>query len=307
MNRTDPEPTSVEPISSLYGRARAAAAFGLALNLVLAVVKLAAGILGHSIALVADAVNSIGDGLTSGMILYALGVAQRPPDSEHPYGHSRAESIAALSVAVVIGLSAVGVAVEAVRSLQSAHLLPPVWTLWIAAGNAVIKEGAYRYKRSVARRTGSQALVTGAWDHRSDALCSVAVFIGLAIVRYGGASVVWVDAIAALVVVGFILLTSVQLYRRSASHLMDEQSDDETIARIRSIAESTPGVVRIEQLRVRRSGIESFVDIHVEVDGAITVDEGHRIGHHVQRRLVQGVTSVAEVLVHIEPASHGDQ
>jgi cation diffusion facilitator family transporter len=294
---------NVESISWLYRKARAAAWFGLAVNLILALVKLVAGLIGHSIALIADAVNSLGDGPTSGVVIYALGVAQRPPHSEHPYGHSRAESIAALSVAVLIGVSALGIVIEAMRSLTTAHPVPPVWTLWIAAGNAVVKESMYQYKRRVAARTGSEALVAGAWDHRSDALCSVAVLVGLAFVRYGGESLIWADEAAAVVVVGFILLASVNLFRRNASQLMDQQAQDEIIAAIRRVAEQTPGVVRVEQIRARRSGLEVLVDIHIEVVSTLTVMEGHDIGHDVKARLIGNLTPVSDVLVHVEPAA----
>jgi cation diffusion facilitator family transporter len=302
---TGPHPTNAESISSLYRSALTATWVGLAVNLLLALVKLIAGIFGHSIALIADAVNSLGDGLTSGVLLYALGVAQRPADQEHPYGHSRAESVAALSIAVLIGASAIGIAIESLRSLGTTHPVPPIWTLWIAAGNAILKETMYQYKRRVARRTGSQALVAGAWDHRSDALCSVAVLVGLAFVRYGGEKLMWADEAAAIVVVGLILLASLKLFRRNASQLMDQQAEDETIAAIRRVAEQTPGVVRVEQIRARRSGIEVFVDIHIEVDSALTVNEGHRIGHDVKARLIESITPVSEVLVHVEPAPDG--
>jgi cation diffusion facilitator family transporter len=297
--------SNAEPISGLYRQARTAAWAGLAVNLVLALVKLIAGIVGHSIALIADAVNSLGDGLTSGVVIYALGVAQRPPDSEHPYGHSRAESIAALSVAVLIGVSALGIMIEALRSLGATHPVPPIWTLWIAAGNAVIKEFMYQYQRRVAARTGSQALVAGAWDHRSDALCSAAVLVGLALVRYGGEKLIWADEAAAVVVVGFILLGSVKLFRRNASQLMDEQCEDDIVAPIRQIAQETAGVVRVEKIRARRSGLEVFVDIHIEVQSSLTVIEGHRIGHDVQRRLIRSMTPISEVLVHVEPGPNG--
>ncbi len=290
------------PISGLYDQASRAARLGLLVNVGLAAVKLVAGILGHSIALIADAVNSIGDGLTSSVIIYGLGVAQRPADAEHPYGHSRAESVAALSVAVLIATSAIALAIETLRGFGAWHPIPPLWTLWIAAANVVIKESLYRYKRRVAERTGSQALVAGAWDHRSDALCSAAVLVGLGIVRYGGAKFIWADEVAALVVVVFILVSSIELYRGNASQLLDEQCNKAVLDMIRRLAEATPGVVRVEQIRARRSGIEALVDIHIEVDGALSVDAGHRIAHDVQERLVNGVTQVAAVLVHVEPA-----
>lgn len=290
------------PISSLYRQAGRAARLGLVVNIGLAAVKLVAGIFGHSVALIADAVNSIGDGLTSSVIIYGLGVAQRPADDEHPYGHSRAESVAALSVAVLIATSAIALAIETLRNFGTWHPIPPVWTLWIAAANIVIKESMYRYKRGVAKRTGSQAIVAGAWDHRSDALCSAAVLVGLGIVRYGGESFIWADEVAAFVVVLFILLSSIKLFRGSASQLLDEQCEKPVLDAIRRLAEETPGVVRVEKVRARRSGIEAFVDIHIEVDGALSVEAGHQIAHDVQARLVNGITPVAAVLVHVEPA-----
>ncbi len=290
-------------IDGMYRHATRAAWLGLAVNLGLAVVKLIAGIVGDSIAMIADAVNSTGDVLTSGVILYALRVAQGPADDEHSYGHSRAEVVAALSVAILIAVSALGVGLEAVGNLWTAHNVPPVYVLWIAAANVVIKESIYRYKRRVARQTGSQAIATGAWDHRSDAMCSAAVLVGLAVVRYGGEAYAWADEVAATVVVGFILVASIKLYRESASLLMDERCDPAIAAGIQRIAEQTPGVRAVEQIRSRRSGLEVFVDIHIEVGGSLTVDQGHRIGHDVQRRILAEIAPVTQVLVHVEPVA----
>lgn len=288
-------------IHEWYRRARLAAWLGLWVNIGLAIVKLFAGLAGQSIALIADAINSLGDGFSSGAIIYALGIAQRPADEEHPYGHSRAEAVAALSVAVLLGASAVWIAVEAIRGLNSEHLVPPVWTLWIAGANVLIKEGMYQYKRRVALSTGSQSLAAGAWDHRSDALCSLAVLIGLALVRFGGEMFIMADEIAALVVVCFILVAATKLYRRNASMLMDEQADAKLLTMIESEASLVSGVEAIETLRARRSGIEAFVDIHIEVDGNLSVDQGHDIAHEVKRRLISKLTPVADVLVHVEP------
>ena len=290
----------------LYAAASRAAWVGLLVNLALAAVKLVAGVFGHSIAMVADAANSIGDAFTSGVIIYALRYAQRPPDREHPYGHTRAEAVAGTNVAVLIAVSALFIAVEAVRHLADSHtVLPPVWTLWIAGANVVIKEAMYRYKRHVGKRTNSMVMLAGAWDHRLDAFCSAAVLVGLAMVRYGGEGMVWADEVAALVVVGAILIAAWKLFRRGASQLLDEQYDDEMVLAMRQTAEQVEGVQRVEKLRARRSGIEVFVDIHIEVEPTLTVAEGHTLAHEVQRRLIGDYKPVRDVLVHVEPTTVG--
>jgi cation diffusion facilitator family transporter len=295
------EPESVE---AMYRSAVRTAGAGLAINLVLGVVKLVGGIVGSSFALISDAVNSIGDSLGSGIVLFALRVAQKPPDSDHPYGHTRAESVAGLSVAWLIAFSAMTVGWEAMTHMFDRHSAPAAWTLWIAAANVVIKEVLYRVNKSIGERIGSQSLVANAWDHRSDALCSLAVVLGIAAVRWGGPQLVWADEAAALVVVTAILWSAFHLLRSSAAELMDQQADKETVDAIRQAALQVPGVSAVEKLRVRRSGMECFADIHVEVDPNMTVERGHRIGHDVKERLVTEITALRDVLVHLEPESN---
>ena len=292
---------SMRPV---YREAMQAAGLGLAVNLILGVVKLIGGIVGQSFALISDAVNSLGDVVTSLVVLFALRVAQRPADDEHPYGHTRAEAVAGVNVALLVIMSAMLVGWEAIQRITVLHDLPPVWTLWIAAANVVIKESLYRYKVSVAHRTGSSALMANAWDHRSDAFCSLAVLIGLSIVRWGGPKWIGADEIAALVVVTAIVWSGANLLRSSSSELMDSQADQALIQAIRGAAESVPEVRAVETLWVRKSGLEYFADIHIEVDGHLTVDEGHRIGHAVKDRLITQFTSLRDVLVHLEPYPH---
>ncbi|TWT56343.1 putative cation efflux system protein [Allorhodopirellula solitaria] len=277
---------------------------GLVVNLVLGVVKLVGGILGSSFALIADAVNSIGDVVTTLVVLFALRVAQRPADAEHPYGHSRAEGIAASNVALLVIISAVLVGWEAIQRISTEHTVPPAWTLWIAGGNVIIKEGLYRYKVQVGKRTGSASIIANAWDHRSDALCALAVLIGLAAVRFGGPRFAWADEAASLVVVAAIVWTGVQLFRASASELMDVQANPDLVDRMRAAAVEVDGVENVETLWVRKSGLEYFADIHIEVDQALTVAEGHRIGHRVKDHLLEQFISLRDVLVHLEPYPH---
>jgi cation diffusion facilitator family transporter len=288
---------------SVYREASRAAALGLVVNAALAVTKLFAGLAGNSFALLADAVNSIGDMFTSGVVVFALRFSQKPPDREHPYGHSRAEAIAGSNVALLVIVSALLVAWEAMRRIHLSHAVPPVWTLWIAGPNVVIKEVLYRYKVSVGRRTGSAALIANAWDHRSDALCSLAVFLGLAVVRWGGASFIWADEAAAMVVVAAILWSAARLFRQSAHELLDAQADETLVRAVERAASSVPAVRRVETLLLRKSGLEYFADIHIEVDPELTVAEGHAIGHRVKDRILQGFENVRDVLVHLEP--HG--
>jgi cation diffusion facilitator family transporter len=292
------------PITSVYRSATRAAGLGLVINLGLGIVKLAGGIVGHSFALISDAVNSFGDVLTSLVVVLALRVAQRPPDDEHPYGHTRAEAIAGANVAVLVIVSALMVGWEALSRWPEEALVPEVWTLWIAAANVLIKECLYHYKLRVGRRIESSALIANAWDHRSDAFCSLAVLVSLSIVRWGGPGWIGADRVAALIVVAAIVWTAVGLFRKSASELMDVQADPQMVNLVRSVAQSVSGVRAVEKLWVRKSGLEYFVDIHIEVDQQLTVAEGHRIGHAVKDRLLGDFATLRDVLVHLEPYPH---
>jgi cation diffusion facilitator family transporter len=295
-------PSSPKP---LYTSARRAALAGLVVNLALGITKLVGGIVGNTFALVADAVNSIGDSFSSIAVLVGLHVAQRPPDRQHPYGHTRAEAIAGLSVAILIAVSALMVGWEAVQRLNISHDVPPIWTLWIAGINVVLKEILYWVNIIVGRRTGSRAVMAGAWDHRSDALCSLAVLAGIALVRWGGSRLMWADEVAALIVVAIILYAAYRLFQTSASELLDRQADDPLVAEIRNRAASVPGVRGVETLWVRKSGLEYFADIHIEVDPKMTVEEGHRISHEVKDRLIHEFAPLRDVLVHLEPHGEG--
>jgi cation diffusion facilitator family transporter len=288
----------------LYRTASQAAWLGLSVNLALGMMKLAGGLLAHSFALLSDAVNSLGDTLTSAVVIVALRYAQQPADSEHPYGHTRAEAVAASNVAVIIMLSALYVGWEGITRLGQVHPIPPVWTLWLAGANALIKEGLYRYKVNIGREIGSGAVIANAWDHRSDALCSLAVLVGLFAVRLGGPDYLWADEAAALVVVAAILWSGFQLFRSSTSELLDPQAHQELVDRIRAVAATVEGVRAVEKLWVRKTGLEYLADIHIQVDAELSVDAGHRIGHRVQDKLLDAFASLRHVLVHLEPHPH---
>jgi len=287
--------------ADLYREVGRATMLGLGVNLALGAIKLVGGLVGQSYALIADAINSLGDVVATLMVAIALRVAQRPPDKEHPYGHTRAEGIAACNVAVLIVISAIAVGWTATQRFGVEHDLPPAWTLWIAGANLLIKEGLYQYKMRVGRRTGSAAIVANAWDHRADAMCALAVLIGLAAIRLGGERLLWADEAASLVVAAAIIWSGVKIFRRSASELMDLQADPDLVAQVRAAALSDPGVEDVETLRLRKSGLEYFADIHIEVDPELTVAQGHQIGHRVKDQLLIQFAGLRDVLVHLEP------
>jgi len=291
------------PLPEAYRQASRATALGLAVNLILGLTKLVGGLLAGSFALVADSVNSLGDTVASIVVLVALRIAQRPADENHPYGHSRAEAVAASNVALLIIISALLLGVEAVRRFGLDHAAPPNWALAIAAANVVIKEALYRYKLRVASRTGSAAVLANAWDHRADALSALAVLIGLSATAIGGTDWIWADEVAALFVVAVILRGAIPLFRNSARDLLDAQAEPELVRQVRAWASQTEGVEEVEKLWIRKSGFEYLVEIHLEVDPDRTVADGHRIGHEVQARLQERFPRLRHVLVHLEP--HG--
>lgn len=286
----------------VYARAERGALIGLAANFLLAGGKLAAGILSGSFALLADAINSMGDVVTSTLVLGSLRFAQRPPDDEHPYGHTRMEAIAGAIVSTLMVAGAGAIAWEAVLRMGRSHPAPPAWTLWVAGLTAVLKESLFQYQTRIARQSGSTATLANAWDHRADALAALAVLVGLALVRFGGPDWRSADEIAALCVVAVILWGGLRLLLGSIHELMDAQASPDYRDRLHHTALSVPHVEAIEKLLVRKSGIEYLVDLHLEVDPAMTVEAGHRVGHAVKDRIMAEHPEIREVLVHLEPA-----
>ncbi|MBL4700396.1 MAG: cation transporter [Phycisphaeraceae bacterium] len=285
----------------LYYDARKAAWIGLSINLALAVIKFIAGLVGQSMALLADAVNSLGDTITTTVVIVAMNVARRPADEEHPYGHTRVEAIAGSSVAIIIAVVAALTIWKCFEFWDASQVLPPIWTLWIAAGNVIIKESLYHYKKRVGMRIGSSALIATAWDHRSDAFCSLAVLIGLSAVLFTDGKYLHADKLAGMVVGTMILISSAKLYFMSANELLDAQGDGLLLENIRVTAALVAGVTDVEKLRVRKSGLEYFADIHVHVPPQLTVAKAHRLGHEVKDKLLTTYPRLRDVLVHIEP------
>jgi cation diffusion facilitator family transporter len=289
-------------IAELYSQSRRAASLGITVALALGLAKLVGGVFGHSIALLSDAVHSLGDALLSFGVWMALRWSELPPDVEHPYGHMRSEAVAGSNVAVLLIISALALIWQSVRTMREPSPEPEAFALWIAAASVIVNEALYRYNRRIARRTGSTAVRATAWDQRMDALSSVAVLVALAIVKWGGPAYHAADHVAAVLVAVTILWAGLGLFWKSVQELMDRQADDDLLRLVREEAASVPGVLNVEKLLMRKTGLEYLVDIHVEVDPEITVREGHTIAHLVKDRLVGRVVPVKDVLVHVEPA-----
>lgn len=279
--------------------------WGLGVNLLLVVIKVLGGIFTGSISLLADAVNSIGDIASALAVRGALHIAQRDEDEDHPYGHSKAESIAGLSVALIVSFSAGILALETFD--RFGEVAKPVTMLAgvIAGFCAILKEIAYRYTCRVADRLRSTSLRAAALDHRSDAISSAVIAIALLSSKLFGDAAIYVDPVAAILVCIYLIGVGLRMFASIAAELMDQQADGDTIMRVRQVAEGIDAVEEVEKLRIRKSGLEFFAEIHIQVDGHLTVSEGHRIGHNVKDRLLTEIPRLRDVHVHIEPHEPG--
>ncbi|MDA3960009.1 MAG: cation diffusion facilitator family transporter [Planctomycetota bacterium] len=278
----------------------------IAISAVLAVVKVAAGWWGTSWALVADGIESSVDILGGLVVWSGLRIASRPADEDHPYGHGKAETLSAAAVSLLIIGAGVLIAVQAVREIAVPQEMPASWTLYVLAGVIVIKEVMYRWLRHLGERLDSRSLLAEAWHHRGDAITSAAAFIGITIAVIGGEDYAQADDWAALLACGVIFANGMRLLKRALDDLMDRSADPGLVAEVRSIAGSHEGVVRVEKCRVRKAGLGLHLDIHVQVPGATSVFEGHRIGHQVQDRLMASELPIEDVIVHLEPAEQDD-
>lgn len=274
---------------------------GIAINIVLAILKGVAGILGHSFALVADAIESISDVLTSTVVFIGLKVASKEPDEDHPYGHGKAEPLAATIVALALAIAAVLIIVQAIHNILTPHELPAAFTLYALIIVVVVKEILYRYVIKAGKETESHAVKADAWHHRSDAFTSAAVFIGILIARIGGEGYESADDWAALFASGIIMYNSYTILKPALAEIMDTAPHPDIVAEVRSIAAKVVGVRGVEKCFVRKMGFDFYVDIHVEVDGSLTVREGHEIAHLVKDAILESKFRINDVLVHVEP------
>jgi len=277
------------------------AQLGVLVNAGLAVLKLVAGVVGNSYALVADAVESMADILSSLVVLGGLRLARRAADEDFPFGYGRAETLSAAVVALMLIGTAIGIAVEAVREINTPHHAPAPWTLLVLILVIVVKWLVARRVARAGRQIDSRAVQADAWHHLGDAVTSAAAFIGISIALGMGPGWEPADDYAALLAAGVILVNGGVMLRGALLDLMDRRPEAELEQQVRRIAEGVPGVLAIEKLRIRRAGLRHFVDIHVQADGGLTLDEAHRLGGRVKGTLLGDLPAIAAVLVHMEP------
>lgn len=278
-----------------------ASAISLALNTGLAAVKLACGLVGNSYALVADAIESLGDIFSSAIVRAGLVIASRPADDNHPYGHGKAEPLATLAVAGMLLAAAVIIAVQAIHEIGTPHHTPAWYTLVVLIGVVILKETMYRYEIRVGREIGSTAVAADAWHHRGDALTSLAAAIGITIALLGGPGYEPADDWAALFACLIIVFNGVRFAQTAVHELMDTSPQPTVADAVRASALSVSGARVVEKLLVRKIGHHYYVDLHLEVDPDLTVREGHTIAHAVKDAIVSQTSNVADVLVHVEP------
>jgi cation diffusion facilitator family transporter len=270
-------------------------------NTILALVKGIAGVLGNSYALIADAIESTTDIFSSFLVLFGLKYSTKPADENHPYGHGKAEPLITFAVVGFLLISATIIFIESIHNIQKPHSTPHPFTLYVLGAIILFKEISYRYVLKKSKETNSSSLKADAWHHRSDAVTSLMAFIGISIALYFGKGFETADDWAALLASLFIVYNAFLIFRPALGEIMDEHLHDDLIADIRKSAASVQGVIDTEKCFVRKMGMVYIVDLHVIVNGKLSVVEGHEIAHSVKSQLLLDLPDLSDILVHIEP------
>ena len=272
---------------------------GIVCNFVLASFKCVAGIAGHSFALVADGIESLSDVVSSSVVYFGLRFAIKPPDKDHPYGHGKAEPIAAVVVSLALIAAAILIGVESIILIRTPHPLPDAYTLWVLLAVVGVKVLLSRYVSSVGKGIDSAAVRTDAWHHLSDAITSGFVFVGISIALWTRNAAA--DDWAALCASPVIMFNACRQLRAPFAELLDTAPAPRLELEVRSVASTVSGVIGLEKCHVRKVGFRYYVDLHIVVEGNLTVRQGHNIAHDVEDAVLQQVSQIAEVLVHVEP------
>ncbi len=270
-------------------------------NAFMAVGKGVAGIFGNSDALIADAIESTSDVLSSILVIFGISYAQKPADEDHPYGHGRAESLSTFAVVGFLIVSATFILNEGIRNLFQKQEMPESFTFYVLIAIVLIKELSFQYVYKKGKQTNSSTLMADAWHHRSDAISSVIALIGVGISLFLGPQYVHADDWAAIIASLFIYYNAYKIFRPTLGEIMDEHMHHELIDEIRKIAFEVNGVKATEKCWVRKSGMYYQVDLHIEVDPELSVERGHEISHLAKDLLMERLDAISHVHIHIEP------
>jgi len=270
-------------------------------NLGLAGIKISAGILGNSYALIADGIESVSDVFSSSLVFLGLKYAEKPADENHPYGHGKIEPLITFLVVGFLIASALLIAYQGYQNILTPQKSPKAWTLILLGIIILWKEISYRVVLSNSKFTGSTSLKADAWHHRSDAITSVAAFIGISISLLFGEGFETADDWAALFASGIILFNAYLIFRPALGEILDEDVYEGLSLRIKEIAKDISGVMAVEKCHIRKAGMSYCVDIHIIVNGKITVKEGHDIAHTFKDTLQKRIPSLTSILIHVEP------
>ncbi len=295
-------PTSRRSRENGTARALKGAYLGIVANLLLALVKAVAGVLGNSYALIADAVESASDIISSIVVVIGCRMAGKPADENHPYGHGKFEPLAAAVVATLLFVAAVGIAVESVKEIITPHHAPAPFTLGVLLAVIIVKELLFRFVITVGDELQSTVVKGDAWHHRADALTSAAAFIGISIAIIGGPGFEAADDYAALAAAFIIAINAVLLLKPAVYELIDTAPSPVIAQDIRAIAHSVPGVLGTHKCHVRKVGFDHFVDLDVLCDPEMSIRQGHEVAHDVGEAIHAQLPYITKVLVHVEPA-----
>lgn len=276
--------------------------WGVLTNTLLAAAKAIAGVLGNSYALIADAVESTTDIAGSLIVWGGLKISVLPPDEDHPYGHGKAEPLAATVVAMALFAAAAGIAIQSVREIYTPHHAPAPFTLVVLLVVVVVKETLFRSVFRVGENIRSTAVMGDAWHHRSDAITSAAVFAGISVSLIGGEGYESADDWAAIFAAAIIVVNAVRIMRPAIQEVMDKAPGPDVERGVRETAAGVPGVIGLDKCFVRKMGVSYYVDLHVTVDGRLSVREGHDIARDVKKAVLGSRPEIADVLIHIEPS-----
>jgi len=286
--------------SPRYLKIRFVTLVGALVNLFLAIVKIIVGYIGSSHALLVDGIHSLSDLLSDALVIYGAKHGDKHPDEDHPYGHARIETFFAVVFGVILVSVGVGIIIDAIGRLSQSGVaeIPTYFALLVALISVISKEVLYQYTHYHAKNLNSPLLKANAWHHRSDAVSSIVVLVGVAGSIYG---VNYLDIVAAVIVAMMISKIGWDLAYEGVNELVDKGLETDELQRIKELIESIPGVSEMHSLRTRQMGNKALVDVHVQVTPYVSVSEGHRISDEVSHRLVDEIEVVSQVLVHIDP------